>query len=126
MVFFSGWTEIAYAPPVAVCTVVSFCAAVAPHDSARTSTLSPALAVDTVPVPATFAPKISSSGFAANVSESGGAVTVIDPRNVFPFVFGSEYEYEPATAKAQFALVAGCSTTGLGVHVKPVVDLKLI
>src|SRR4051812_4728552 len=126
MVFISGCTEIEYAPPVVVCTVVSFCALVAPHCCASTSTFSPALAVDTVPVPASFAPKIRSNGFAASVNESGGAVTVIDPRNVFPFVFGSEYEYEPATAKAQFALVAGCSTTGLGVHVKPVVDLKLI
>jgi len=49
---------------------------------------------------------------------------VIDPRKVFPFVFGSEYEYDPAEWKTQLPLAAGCSTSRVGVHVRPVVDLK--
>src|SRR5690348_5062978 len=125
MVFASGETENAYAPPVVVCTVVTFCAAVMPQASAMTSTGSPAFAVDTVPVPDIFPPKIKSSGFALVINESGGAVTVIVPRNVLPFVFGSEYEYEPAVLKVQLPLAAGCSTSGFGAHVKPADVLKL-
>jgi len=50
---------------------------------------------------------------------------VIDPRKVFPFKFGSEYEYDPAAWKTQLPVAAGCTTSGFGVHVKPVADLNL-
>src|SRR4029079_18623267 len=112
-------------PPVPDCTVASFCAAFDPHCCAMTSTLSPALLVETGPVPVTLPPRIRSSGFALKVSESVGPVTVIVPRKTFPFVFGSEYEYDPPAWKVQLPLAAGCSTSGFGRQLKPVVVLKL-
>jgi hypothetical protein len=89
-VFCNGLPAVVYAPPAVVATEVNFCAAEAPHGCASTSTLSPTTCVESVPASTVGAPKTTISGFAASVSVACAAVTVIDPRNVFPLLLGSE------------------------------------
>ena len=55
-VFMSGCTRAVKAPPVVVCTVVTFVAALCPHGVASTSTFSPTFWFESVPASVTLPP----------------------------------------------------------------------
>ena len=50
---------------------------------------------------------------------------MIEPRNVFPFVFGSEYEYDPAVLERRsFRSPRAATRAGSARQLTPVVGLK--